>query len=390
MEQDEAFYPENISFPWSLVIPFGSPQNARMRRLFYSVVRFAYISMSPFGGNVLRTILLLATFLVGPLASAKGLSLEEIRGQLLNQEVVVLGSTTSLGALSGSLHDWYFVSGDEATGFKRANGYREGSYAPETVRGKRGIVVSIEQAESFLSSKKVGEKDAFGNTIDSSRVMNPYINVVVKVLDDGLLIGTTSYYSVMMIKSLRLASRADSMKKEIDGVLARLIGKTLYKTGYTELLDSALSLQDLLDHNKRKLSRDYKTENLTPLKVVDAKFLEAENAVVIKVELPNGAFRLLFGRLDFYDLKGGYKETILERMKISAVERIPSKFSPKEVAAIKAGNIFRGMSKDALYWSWGYSEKTNDWGLGGEQHIYQGNRYVYVDGKVVRDWQSVE
>jgi hypothetical protein len=349
-----------------------------------------WMSVSQYGGNMLRTFLLLTAFLLAPLASAKDLSLDEIRGRLLNQEVVVLGRSFGTGSLSGSLVAWYLVSGDESAGYKKINSNLAGSYAPETVRGKRGIVLSVEQAESHLSPKKVGEKDAFGNTIDGSRVMNPYINVVVKMPDGDLLIGTTTYFSIMMGKTLQLASRADLLKKEIEGVLAQLIGKKLYKAGYTKLLDSALSLNDLLNRNKRELSRDDETKNLTPLKVVDAKLLEAENAVVVKVELPDGQTRLLFGELDGYDTKYGYTPTQLQRMEISAEEKIPAKLSPKELAAIKESKIFRGMSEDALYWSWGYSEKSNDWGRGGKQHIYHGSQYVYVDGKTIRDWQSVK
>jgi hypothetical protein len=331
----------------------------------------------------------LALFLSAFVVHAKDLSLEETRATLVGQPVVVLGSAFGgYGSLSNLLVEWYLVKGDETAGFKRIS--VAGAYAPAEIVGKRGKVISVEESQTSLRPSKVGQTDAFGKPIDASRVTNPYLQVIVKMDDDGLLIGTTNFFGNMLGHSIQLASRMDAIRAEVDGNLARLIGKTLYKTGYTKLLESALSLQDLLDRNKRGLALDYETRNLTPLKVVDAKFLEAGNAVVIKVELPNGASRLLFGELDYYDMEVGYKQTTLERMQISAVEKIPSKFSPKEVVAIKEGNIFRGMSEDALYWSWGYSEKTNDWGRAGKQHIYAGKQYVYVDGKVVRDWQSVK
>ena len=340
---------------------------------------------------MLRAILLLVTVLFAPFASPSGLSLEEIRGRLLNQEVVVLGNSISSGSQQG-LVDWYLVSGDEASGYKeKKEPFRVRLFAPETVRGKRGVVLSVEQADSSLSRKNVGEKDAFGKVISDSQVRNPYINVVVRVLDDDLLISTTSYYIVMVGMSLRIASRADSLKKEVENILTNSIGKKLYKAGYTKLYDSALSLKDLLDQKKRELSRDYETKSLTPLKVVDAKFLEAENAVVIKVELPDGQTRLLFGDLRSYDNEHGNRaKPSLQRMRISAEEKIPSKFSPKELTAIKEGKIFRGMSEDALHWSWGYAEKVNDWGRGGKQHIFHERQFVYVDGQGVRDWQSIK
>lgn len=338
---------------------------------------------------MLRTLISLALALFASMTTAKDLSLDEIRTLLLDKEVVILGpSFGGYGQMANSLVDWYLVKGDETIGYKRVSAAY--SHASANLRGKRGRVISVEEATFLLKPKKVGETDAFGKPIDASRVINPYIQVIVKAGDDDGLIGTTSYFGNMVGHSIQLASRMDALKSEIENHLARLIGKPLYKTGYTKLLDAALSLQDLLERNKRELARDYETKNLTPMKVVDAKFLEAENAVVIKVELPNGASRLLFGELDYYDSDSAYKPTVLERMQISAVDKIPSKFSAKELAAIKEGKIFRGMSEDALYCSWGYSDKTNDWGRGGKQHIYPGGQYVYVDGKVVRDWQSVK
>lgn len=338
---------------------------------------------------MLKTVMLLVVLLLLPAAEAKDLSLDEIRTTLLSHEVVILGdSFGGYGPMADSLVDWYLVKGDETNGFKKVSSAY--SYASVTLRGKRGSVISVEEATTFLNPKKAGEKDVFGKSIDNARIMDPYVQVVVKFADEDALIGTTNYYGNMLGRSIQLASRADALKKEVEGNLARLVGRTLFKTGYTKLLDSALSLKDLLERNKRELSRDYETNNLTPLKVIDAKFLEAENAVVVKVELPNGQARLLFGELENYDTTYAYKPTLLERMEISAVEKIPAKFSSRELSAIKEGKVFRGMSEEALYWSWGYSEKTNDWGRGGKQHIYHGNQYVYVDGKTIRDWQSVK
>lgn len=337
---------------------------------------------------MLRIVIFLVASLPLPVANAKDLSLDEIRTQLLSQEVVVLGNSSSgYGRMSESLVDWYLVNGNETDGFKRVSS--ADSHASTSLRGKRGLVISVEEATTFQKSKKAGEKDAFGKPIDNSRIMNPYVQVVVKLADDDVLIETTNYYVNMIGRSIQLASRADTLKKEIEGNLTRLVGKTLYKTGYTKLLDSTLSLKELLERNKRELSPDYETKNLTLLKVVDAKFFEAENAVVVKVELPNRQTRLLFGKLDNYDTRYAYEPTLF-RMEITAEEKIPARFSSRELSAIKESKIFRGMSEDAMFWSWGFAEKTNDWGRGGKQYIYHGSQYVYVDRKTVRDWQSIK
>jgi hypothetical protein len=338
---------------------------------------------------MVRTILLLMPFLLAPLVSAEDLALEEIRSRLLNKEVVILEKSHHDGSpLSDTMIEWYLVIGKKSTGYKK-NSSIANYHAPDTVIGKRGVVLSIEQAESILPPKKVAEKDVFGKTIEGSQVMDPYLNVVVNVLDEDLLIGTTTYYSLLMGNALQLESQANLIKKEIEDIIAQLMGKTLYKAGYTILLDPSISLKDLFDYNKRGLSRDYNTKNLTPLKVVDGKLFEAENAVVIKVELPDSKTRLLFWDISNYKINGDRKNQ-LPSMNITTMEKIPSKFYPNELAAIKESKIFQGMSEDALFWSWGFPEKTSDWGSGGEQYIYYGDQYVYVGGKKNRDWQHVK
>lgn len=333
-----------------------------------------------------KTFALWVLALFASTAIAKDLSLAGIREILLGQEVLVLGPTFRLsGQAPDSLRDWYFVERGETQEYKKV--VKVNPHAPATIRGTRGYVISVEEANVFYKSKKVGETDPFGEPIDASRVINPYIQVVVKIGEDANFVAVTNYFSNMMGRSIQLASRAGTLATEIQGHLASLIGKPLYKTGYSEVFDGALSLPELLDDTKRRLARDFHTKNLTPMKVMDAKFLEDANAVVLKVELPDGQTRLLFGDLYFYDSKSAAK-SILERMGISAVGKIPSTFSAKELSAIKEGKIFRGMSEDALFCSWGYPKKTNDWGKAGEQHVY-GRQYVYVEGKTVRDWQSI-
>ena len=339
---------------------------------------------------MLRTALLFTTILVASLANAKDLSLAEIRGLLLNQEVVVMGSSFGSGSLSDSLIHWHVVTGDESTGYKKIRTNQAGYYAPVAVRGKRGVVVSVEQAESYSPSKKVGETDVFGKKIDDSRVMNPHINVVVKVHDGDLLVMTESSYDSMMGRNLQLASRADALKNEVEAALSQLIGKTLYKAGFTELLPSTMSLSDLLDYKKRELSSDRGIENLTALKVVDAKFFEGEKAVVVKVELSDGQTRLLFGSCDLFDGTNRSKRSQIEKLSLLAELKIPSKFSTKELSGIRNHKIFPGMSENALYWSWGFPQQTNDWGRGGKQHIYFKRLFVYVSGGSIRDWQSLD
>jgi hypothetical protein len=189
---------------------------------------------------------------------------------------------------------------------------------------------------------------------------------------------------------MQFAAKAHDRKAKIEQELSHYIGKKIYKTGYTELFPPTTELNDLLDSTKRRISIDRHIENLVQLKIIDTKLIDSANAVVLRVELPNGDTRLLFGQLTFYDKPETFKQTVLQKMGISAEERIPSKFTKKEIANIREGRIFIGMSEDALYWARGYPEQTNNWGKGGEQLIYSFSRYVYLQGGIIRDFQNLE
>jgi hypothetical protein len=74
---------------------------------------------------------------------------------------------------------------------------------------------------------------------------------------------------------------------------------------------------------------------------------------------------------------------------LSAELSIPAAFTKRESEAIRKHEIFQGMSEDALWWSWGFSDESNNWGNAGKQYIFGKYRYVYVrDGKIV-DWQLI-
>ena len=83
-------------------------------------------------------------------------------------------------------------------------------------------------------------------------------------------------------------------------------------------------------------------------------------------------------------------ETFTQRISASLLSEIPKKLTPQEITAIKKRSIFRGMSKDALYYSLGLPKSENDWGRGGKQFVYTDTLMVYLDNqnKIV-DWQSL-
>lgn len=348
-----------------------------------------YFSDFPFDTSLLfnyvkySTIILLFKFSF--CVNAAELTIDEIRNEILNKQITILDNQDSTPS------SWYLVTGDETTGFKKSSSNRNNSNVAKDFRGKQGVVVYIvKEPSKFFSRSKSTDKDIFGAKIDESQEKNPYINIVVKMSDSEQLIGTTNFYSNLDGRDFQSSTKLEIFKNEIERELSLLMGKDLYYAGFTQLFDVATNIDILRDINKRKIYKDNKIENLTKLKVVDTKFLEPILSVALKVELPNGEYRLIFGDLRNYNTKYGFKPTQLERMDISAVEKIPSEFTKEELKAIRTNSIFRGMSVNALSWSWGYYKSKNDWGKGGDQIIFENGQYVYTDGKKIRDWQNIK
>jgi hypothetical protein len=182
--------------------------------------------------------------------------------------------------------------------------------------------------------------------------------------------------------------QTDPFAAEIENNLSKFQGKTLYNSALTTLMQINTTLDDLSNVSINLLSKDNETPNLTPLKVVDSRYLKTENAVVLAVILPSGEIRYLYGDLQTYHVLT--KLPLLERMDIWAETSIPSKFSKREKSAIRTRTIYRGMSADGLYWSWGTPKKSNDWGLGGQQLIYGSSTYVYLRNDLIIDWQRLD
>ena len=104
------------------------------------------------------------------------------------------------------------------------------------------------------------------------------------------------------------------------------------------------------------------------------------------MKLPNGNEALSIASGDQLTDKD---ELFMERISGGLLSEIPKKLTPQEVVAIKKKSIFRGMSRNALYYM-GLPKTENDWGSGGKQFVYTENLMVYLNNqsKVV-DWQSL-
>jgi hypothetical protein len=85
--------------------------------------------------------------------------------------------------------------------------------------------------------------------------------------------------------------------------------------------------------------------SLEPLQILAAKY-SGSVGVVLKLRLPSGRDALAFSSLSMDD--PGPTSPFLERIAGTLLVAIPPKLNTQELAAIKHGKMFRGMSESAL------------------------------------------
>ncbi len=337
--------------------------------------------------RILSFFILPLVFLMGmqTAANAGEKRLSEIKKDLLNQQVVIHGRVVTISPEKQILWEWKVVE----LGLDGEYSLKPGRdlFVPAEIRGAKGKVISVNLKNSVPSHSN--KNDAFGKSVTQGDPLNPELKIVVE-LEDRNLISTEGRYSSLIRDAFQFEQAENTFKNEIERNLAELLGKNLYSTGFAKLIKANISESDLSNPIVREKSLIENPKNLSPLKIVDTRYLEDEGAIVLKVKLPDASEALLWGDLRSYNLSREYKATKLDRMGIDLEEKIPSKFSRRERDAIKGDKIIRGMSEDALYWTIGFPETFNDWGSGGKQYIYyRGTLYIYLKNGVVVDWQSI-
>jgi hypothetical protein len=91
------------------------------------------------------------------------------------------------------------------------------------------------------------------------------------------------------------------------------------------------------------------------VKIVNTKFLDNENIVLLKVEFLHGRVGVIISPVNQSPNDPYKSHSLLQRVARNFLLTIPNEISSTELEAIKKGLIIRGMSVDALYISWGFS-----------------------------------
>ena len=201
----------------------------------------------------------------------------------------------------------------------------------------------------------------------------------------------TSTHFQLLSGHVRLASEQAEREEEMAKNLPLVIDKSLYATGFSTLYEPDTTLEEITGP-KEILKRVSVTQIpvFEPLRILTAKYIPAEDGVVFKVKLPNGREALTFTNHSYLGIASS-DTPFIKKISGSLLAAIPKELTANEVAAIKQGELFRGMSNDAVFYAFGLPETENDWGNGGKQRIYLKIISVFFDNqnKVV-EWQVLD
>ena len=321
------------------------------------------------------------------ISQAEEVTLRDLKQRYLDKNVVISSEIVSDSPMQNgqsTLFNWCSVKPDN-NGKHKENLYKPCLYpdVPYTDQGAKGKVVSIEVVD-LLGTRTDRTSDIFGDPLTENNPINPYVDVFVR-LEDGRLVMTRGYEKSI---NLLLGSDLDEIRPEIISQLDSVIGKTLYTIHSSEIYSPTATFPELADIKKHQTYILKGIPNLTPLKIIKAKYFENYNAIVTKVSFLNDQVGLIYSKIprqSFNKIKNSFIDVVRAGAGVLAGM---GKLTDREIAAIKQGNIFRGMSADAVFYSWGLQDSENDYGSAGKQLIY-GSQIVYLKDDVVTDFQEL-
>jgi len=315
-------------------------------------------------------------------------TLNAMRQKYLGKRIVIKDATV---AGRGVLLNWT-VAKQDSTGHFVSSPF---DHLAAMYNGKEATVIGLQLDANQLNESNVNEPNAFGERLSEGDIDNPYLDVVGQ-FDDGTVAMVEDYPRSIVfaerfgLSTFLLANAKNIHEQIISANLPTIVGKTVYAVGYSRFYRLDTTRDEIVDLVRRDQKLVYDFPLLQPLTIADAKYIADADIVVMKIRLPDG--RQLLAESDYRDdeSKDG-DNTFLGRITRLLKTAIPPKLTPREVQSIQRGEVFRGMTRDALYYAMGFPTKENDWGRGGKQLIYHDVVFVYVDSSgSVTDWQSVD
>ena len=332
-------------------------------------------------------------------ATVREMTLREFRSVFLNQRILILKGQD----IGGSLGGWQPMKMTKSGSF--TDDYNKGAFINLKYRDETPKVLSIRENTVAGTEKPTeGTTNAFGETITDADIVNPSVEVIVQ-FDDGQLAKFTSIVSLIMDRSAKWpdketnhldmefmpVSTRDAHAKVVNQNLQGAIGQKVYAVHSTLLLKADISPADLTDFSRRLEKQVDDVQLLTPMTIVAAKYIDRYDLIIWKLQLDSGRFVIGASRYRDEDVSANRNDnSFLGRSIGTLLLNIPPNLTEREISAIRDRKIFRGMSRQAVIYSWG-SASENDYGKGGKQLVYGDNQFVYLDntGKVT-DWQTID
>jgi len=326
-------------------------------------------------------------------------TLGQVRFVFLHQDVIVSGTIEDLGS-SSQLLEWRIATKTAASIQADIAGDRKVPFSaryyvphamdglPLRYSGKKANVIAVQ----LHHAQTPGVMDnAMGESVTDDSTVNPCFDVVVK-FDDGTTALTTQYPTTLANAELVepisvINAAAERMQRELPDI----IGMGVYAAGFTQLYRPDSTTDEIVNQDGAKQIPPEDVPLLVPLTILAAKYVDSAG-VVIEVELPNGDKALSLTSMPQLMLPplDERQPTFLKQVIGLLLTDVPHQVTKKELAAIKSGAIFRGMSGHALEYLMGYPDKESNWGEGGKQLTFRKSLLVYVSSSgTVEDWKFV-
>jgi hypothetical protein len=292
-----------------------------------------------------------------------------IRQTYLNQPVIVRGSVEQ-----GMLVFWNVARKD-------VNRYRrDAKPIPAKYRGQTANVVAIQIVDAGTTSTRTGAAE--------DDIENPSFEVVAQ-FPDGTLAMTAATIESLPDRT-KLASEQKQREAEMATNLPLLVGKPLYATGLSTLYDPDTTVDDIMGSREilKRLSAA-RIPLLEPLTILAARYIPAEDGVLIRLRLPPGVAAASYTNRSLLDAVPD-DAPFIQKISGHLLPSLPKELAANEIEAIKQGELVRGMSGAAVSYMFGPPDNETNWGAGGKQRMYLKQILVHFDNKdKVVDWQVI-